>query len=122
VKWNHQNCKREFSGHDQDAMNDLNLSRNQVVRPRAGLFSVLILLAGLLAMASLLRAQNPPTFLFQINSAAVPGAIFYPNFVALDSSNNVYAPDTDNNRVVKLAGNGSYLTQWGTYPNPCSRD
>jgi DNA-binding beta-propeller fold protein YncE len=73
-------------------------------------------------MASLLRAQNPPTFLFQINSAAVPGAIFYPNFVALDSSNNVYAPDTDNNRVVKLAGNGSYLTQWGTYPNPCSRD
>jgi hypothetical protein len=47
-------------------MTDLKPFRNLAARPRASLFSVLILLAGLPAMAPPLRAQNPPTYLFQI--------------------------------------------------------
>jgi hypothetical protein len=74
-------------------MNDLNLSRNQAVRPRANWFLALFLLAGLLALVTPLRAQNPPTFVFQIDSSAVPGG-FEPLFLALDGGNNVYASDT----------------------------
>ena len=56
-----------------------------------------------------------PAYLFQIDSSAVPGG-FQPNSVALDDSNNVYrvTSDTLNNRVLKFAGNGNYLTQWGS--------
>src|ERR1039458_1866049 len=72
-----------------------------------------ILLAGLLALVTPLRADNPPTYLFQIDSSAVPGG-FDPGFVALDRSNNVYVVDYYNSRVLKFAGNGTYLTQWGS--------
>jgi DNA-binding beta-propeller fold protein YncE len=93
-------------------MNILDPSRKLAACPRAGRFPVLFLLAGLLAVVTPLRADNPPTYLFQIDSAAVPGG-FYPNYVALDSSNNVYVTDYYNDRVVKFASNGIYLTQWG---------
>ena len=55
----------------------------------------------------------PPTFVFQIDSSAVPGG-FYPRFVALDSGNNLFVSDINNNRVLKFAGNGTYLMQWGS--------
>ena len=93
-------------------MNTLNLSQKLVVLKRAGSFPVL-LLAGLLAMVTPLRADNPPTYLFQIDSSAVPGG-FDSFFLTLDSNNNVYAGDTLKNRVLKFAGNGNYLTQWGS--------
>ena len=74
-----------------------------------------ILLAALLALVTPLRADNPPTYLFEIDSSAVPGgAIFNPGFVALDSENNVYAGDGNNDRIVKFGGGGTYLTQWGS--------
>jgi DNA-binding beta-propeller fold protein YncE len=78
------------------------------------LLSLLLLLAGLPALVTPLRADNPPTYLFQIDSSAVPD-VFYPSYVARDNSNNIYVSDAFNNhnRVLKLAGNGNYLTQWG---------
>jgi DNA-binding beta-propeller fold protein YncE len=90
----------------------LNPFRNLSARPRAGCFPVLFVLAGWLALVTPLRADNPPTYLFQIDASAVPG-IFYPNNIVLDSSNNLYVTDNYGNRVVKFAANGSYLTQWG---------
>ena len=95
-------------------MKHWNHSQALAVRPRAGYFSVLFLLAGWLALPSPLRADSPPTYLYEIDSSAVPGG-FKPAYVALDSSNDVYVTDHNNNRVVKLAGNGTYLTQWGGY-------
>ena len=67
----------------------------------------------LLAVVAPLRTNNPPTYLFEINAAAVPGG-FYPNFVALDRSNNVYVTDAVSGRVEKFTSNGFYLTQWGS--------
>ena len=107
-------------------MSNSNQSRNLAARPRASRFRacrdvasarirILFLLAGLLAMSTLLRADNPPTYLFEIDSSAVPvGAIFNPGSVALDSENNVYAGDWNNDRIVKFGGGGTYLTQWGS--------
>ena len=93
-------------------MNTLNLSRKLSARSCTGCY--LLILAGLLATVMPLRADNPPTYLFEIDSSAVPGG-FTPIFVALDSSNNVYVTDEFNDRVVKLDKNNNYLTQWGSY-------
>src|SRR5271154_4409064 len=93
-------------------MNNLNPSRKLAARPRAGLFSGLILVAGLLAVVTPLRADNPTTYWFEIDSSAVPGG-FRPEYVAVDSNNNIYVTDIKSNRVVKFAGNGAYLIQWG---------
>jgi hypothetical protein len=90
-------------------MNKLNLSRNLAARTRGGLFSILILLVSWLAVVTPLRAQNAPTYWFQIDSSAVPGG-FQPRYLALDSSNNVYVA-----AVVKFDSSGNYLTQWGGY-------
>src|ERR1039458_8843982 len=73
----------------------------------------LIMLAGLLALVTPLRAQNPPTYLFQIDSSAVSGG-FRAGGVALDRSNNVYVTERANDRVLKFARNGTYLGQWGS--------
>ncbi len=65
-------------------MNKPNPSLNLAARPRADvLFArhgvasarsrMLFLMAGLLALVTPLRADNPPTYLFQIDSSAVPG-------------------------------------------------
>ena len=103
-------------------MNDLNPSQKPVARPRAdvlfarhGVASVrsriiLILLAGLLALVTPLRADNPPTYLTQFGSAG-RGQLTGPG-IAVDSSNSVYVADTD--RVEKFDRNGNYLTQWGS--------
>jgi DNA-binding beta-propeller fold protein YncE len=93
-------------------MNHLNRSRNLAAPPRAGCVPVLFLLAGWLVLVPPLRADNRPTYLFQIDTSAVPGG-FYPSAVALDSSNNVYVADFSNNRVEKFTSSGNYLTQWG---------
>jgi DNA-binding beta-propeller fold protein YncE len=78
---------------------------------RVGIY--LFLLALSLAAVTPLRADNPPTYLFQIASSAVPGG-FEPTFVALDASNNVYVAEYDKNRIVKFTTLGTYLTQWGS--------
>jgi DNA-binding beta-propeller fold protein YncE len=94
-------------------MTKLNPSRKLAARSRAGCY--LLVLAGLLASVMPLRADNPPTYLFQIDSSVVPGGFNAPQSVALDSSNNVYVTDSGNARVVKLDKNNNYLTQWGSY-------
>jgi DNA-binding beta-propeller fold protein YncE len=96
-------------------MNDLNPSRKLAARPRAGCFLTLFLLAGLLAAVTPLRADNPPTYLFQWgNYGAGNGQFNSPAGIAVDSSNNVYVVDANNNRVEKFTSNGNYLTQWGS--------
>jgi DNA-binding beta-propeller fold protein YncE len=56
--------------------------------------------------------------LFQIDLSVVPGG-FFPSFVALDSSKNVYVTDANggdvDDTVVEFSEFGTYLTQWGTY-------
>ncbi|HMD55477.1 MAG TPA: hypothetical protein VKJ65_13090, partial [Phycisphaerae bacterium] len=70
------------------------------------------MLAGMLGMVTPLRADNPPVFLFEINSNAVSDG-FKPGYVALDSSNNLYVTDSSSQGVVKFTAFGAYLTQWG---------
>ena len=84
------------------------------VRPRSGCFLALFLLAGLLASVTPLRAQNPPTYVFQWGGyGSGNGQFFYAEGVAVDSSNNVYVADNRNARVEKFTSSGTYLTQWG---------
>ena len=93
-------------------MNDLHPSRKLTAWARAGIY--LFLLAGLLATALPLRADNPPTYLFQWGSqGSGNGQFAAPEGIAIDSSNNVYVADTQNYRVQKFNYNGNYLTQWG---------
>ena len=97
-------------------MNYLNLFKNPTVSLRSNSFFSMILLAGLLAVASPLRADNPPTFLFQWGSQGTNNGQFNgPNDIAIDSSNNVYVPDQNNSRIEKFDGNGNFLTQWGSF-------
>src|SRR5271154_760996 len=77
--------------------------------------SVLLLLAGWLAIVTPLRADNPPTYLFQWGSSGSgSGQVSDPFSVAVDSSNNVYVVDQGNQRVEKFDSHGNYLTQWGS--------
>ena len=69
-------------------MIDLNPSRNLAARPRACCFLVLFLVAGWLALVTPLRADNPPTYLFQIDASRRARTAF-PALVALDASNNL---------------------------------
>jgi DNA-binding beta-propeller fold protein YncE len=95
-------------------MNDLNPSRKPAGRTRPGGFLALFLLAGLPAMVTPLRADNPPTFLFQWGSGGNGNGQFDAPFgIGIDSSNNVYVADEGDNRVEKFDSNGNYLTQWG---------
>jgi len=99
-------------------MNKLNPSRKLAARPRAGCFLTLFLLAGLPALVTPLRADNPPTFLFQWGSQGSGNGQFgEPTGIAVDSNNNVYVEDSGvaNERVEKFDHNGNYLTQWGNY-------
>src|ERR1022692_1719188 len=106
-------------------MNNLNPSRKMAARPHADVLlacrgaasarsRILFLLAGWLAMVTPLQAQNPPTYLFEIDASAVTGGLD-PHAVAVDSSNNVYVADYNNGRIVKFSGDGTYLTQWGSF-------
>jgi rhamnogalacturonan endolyase len=54
-----------------------------------------------------------PTFWSMISSNTVPGG-FWPNFLALDHSNNIYVTDLTLSEVVKFGQNGNYLTKFGT--------
>jgi DNA-binding beta-propeller fold protein YncE len=97
-------------------MINLNRSRKLAARPHTGCFLAVFLLAGLPALVTPLQAQNPPTYLFQIDASAVPGGLgFSPSFVALDRGNNVYVTDDNGNRIVKFTAGGTYLTQWGSF-------
>jgi sugar lactone lactonase YvrE len=100
-------------------MTTLKLTRKLTARPRADCFLALFLLAGLLATALPLRADNPPTYLFQWGSYGTNNGQFeYPGAIAVDSRNNVYVGDTYeyeiyNYGIQKFDGNGNYLTRWG---------
>jgi uncharacterized repeat protein (TIGR03803 family) len=95
-------------------MNHLNPFCKLAVRTLASHFLALFLLAGLLAAVTPLRAANPPTFLFEIDYSAVHGAADEIASVALDSSNNIYLTDNEDSRVIKIARDGTFLTQWGS--------
>jgi len=92
-------------------MIDINPSQSRAARPCAGCLRVLLLLAGFLVAVAPLRADNPPTFVFEIDSSAVPGG-FNSSFVVLDSSNNVYA--VGYNGVEKFDRTGNFLSQLGS--------
>ena len=54
-----------------------------------------ILLAALLALATPLRADNPPIYAFQWGgNGSGNGQFYYAEGVAVDSSNNVYVTDS----------------------------
>ena len=53
-----------------------------------------------------------PFYALEMDASTVPLG-FSPFGVALDSSNNLFVSDDNNNRVLKFAGNGTYLTQCG---------
>jgi DNA-binding beta-propeller fold protein YncE len=77
-------------------------------------FSIAVVLPlAVLALVRPLRADNPPTYLFEIDSSAVPGG-FSPIFMAPDRSNNVYVT-AEYNRILKFGSIGNYLIQWGGY-------
>ena len=44
-----------------------------------------------------------------------PWYFIQPYSVAVDSSDNVYVADSDNNRIQKFTSNGQFITKWGTY-------
>jgi hypothetical protein len=77
-----------------------------------GLSMAVVMPFAVLALVMPLLADNPPTYLFEIDSNAVPGG-FSPGEMALDSGNNVYVSDDSNSRIVKFSFDGTYLTQWG---------
>jgi DNA-binding beta-propeller fold protein YncE len=96
-------------------MKTLNHSRKLAARSRANCFLTLFLLAGLLASVTPLRADNPPTYLFQWGSQGTNNGQFdEPEGITIDSSFNIYVADFANNRIEKFDGNGNYLTQWGS--------
>ena len=41
------------------------------------------------------------------------GQFNYPSGIALDGAGNIYVTDSGNNRIVKMATNGTVLTTWG---------
>jgi DNA-binding beta-propeller fold protein YncE len=78
-----------------------------------GLATAVVLQLALVALMTPLRADNPPTYWFQIDLSAV-AAGFGPIFLALDSGTNVYASGSSIGQIVKFSGDGTYLTQWGS--------
>jgi DNA-binding beta-propeller fold protein YncE len=96
-------------------MTKLNRSRQLAAHSCAGCY--LLVLAGMLATIAPLRADSPPTYLFEIDSSAVPKG-FVPAGVAIDINKNVYITDISFNpfnRIVKFTSGGAYLTQWNSY-------
>lgn len=43
------------------------------------------------------------------------GLINLPASLAVDSSDNIYVTDTNNNRIEKFSNDGKFLAKWGTY-------
>src|SRR2546426_9248233 len=46
---------------------------------------------------------------------ANPGLFNGPSALAIDATGNIYVADTNNNRVAKYSGAGTFLTSWGSY-------
>ena len=38
-----------------------------------------------------------------------------PEGVSIDSKDNIYVADTDNDRILKFDSNGKFITKWGSY-------
>src|SRR5665213_2358713 len=93
----HRSTRRKLN-QKSNIMNKLNPSRKLAVRPWTGCFLALLVLADLLAVVTPLRADNPPTYLFQWGGPGTGNGQFgSPEGIAIDSSNNVYVADIDNN-------------------------
>ena len=97
-------------------MNTLSPSRNLAAHRRPGCFPVIFLLAVWLAPVPPLRADNPPTYVFEIDAPSTL-APFNPSHVALDSNHYVYVTDNwiGRDAVEKFDSNGNYVTHWGSY-------
>jgi hypothetical protein len=78
---------------EQPAMIQRDDFRSPAARSRASAFTALFLLAGWLAVLLPLRSDTPPAFVLSIDVNSVPGGIFSPASVALDTSNNIYVTD-----------------------------
>lgn len=60
-------------------------------------------------------AEPPPFFKLKWGaSGSADGQFSIPLDVAVDSSNNVYVLDKDNNRIQKFTSTGTFLTKWGS--------
>ena len=49
--------------------------------------------------------------------ATVTANLMFQSDAAVDSSNNVYVADQDNNRIQKFDSSGKFITKWGSYGN-----
>ena len=78
------------------------------------LFCFILLFLGL--MSAIVTHAETYTFVTKWGSYGTDDGQFdYPIVVALDSSDNVYVNDMNNNRIQKFDDRGSFITKWGSY-------
>jgi len=61
------------------------------------------------------KFSSDGTFISKLGSSGTgDGQLNSPNDIAVDSLDNVYVADTNNNRIQKFDSNGNFITKWGS--------
>ena len=92
--------------------------RSYTIRERGHKMLQLLLTVVLLVVAVSVPAysEEPPQYLMQWGSeGSGPGQFNGPQDVAVDNTGNVYVADTQNHRIQKFTGNGTFVTSWGEF-------